>query len=43
VGKLNVEGLLGAIRSPALCARIINGKRVIGVFGRMVGAPVGCK
>ena len=43
VGKLNVVGLPRAIRSPALCAGIMNGKRVIGVFGGMVEAAVGCK
>jgi len=43
VGKLNVVGLPRAVRSPALCAEIINGKRVIGVFGGIVGAAAGCR
>jgi len=43
VGKLNRVGLPRAVRSPALCAGIMNGKRVIGVFGGMVGAAASCK
>jgi len=43
MGKLNVVGLPRAMRSPALCAGIINSKRVIGVFGGMVGAGMGCR
>jgi len=43
VEKLNIVGLPRAVRSPALCAGIINGKRVIGVFGGIVGAAAGCR
>ena len=43
MGKLNIVGLPRAVRSPALCAGIINRKRVIGVFGGMVGATAGCR
>jgi len=31
------------VRSPALCAGIINNKRVIGVFGRIVEVAAGCR